>query len=787
MIVLTSNFQQALAENDRQYDMSADITLQSGKILHLDNTDIWSGGVYFDDAVSTDESFTALGSTVINTAGLVINNISENFSGYDFTDALVVIYVSKTFGTITDMYKKGTYHVDDAVFQGGRITLSLVDMMAEFEKPYTTTLAYPATLGEIVRDACSKCGVSLQTTTFPHSTYSVAIKPDSTSLTYREVIGWCAGIAGCFARCDRNGKLELKWFNREVLDSLWGFIDGGSFSPWTPGAVADGGTFEPWSDGTTADGGSFNPWTASAGESEVYASAHFISGLYQENIAVDDTVVTQVRVIVKQETTNGTEEKEYTAGSAGYTIEIRDNDFITPSTAQTVVAWLGQELIGLTFRKASVMHTNTPAIEAGDIAVIRDRKGREYPVLVTRTAFVPYGQQTTVSASETPKRNSAARYSGRSKAWADANKLVRKEKTDREAKLDELAKSLSAGSGLYSTAEEQADGSTIYYLHDKPALSDSQIRWKMTTEAWGVSTDGGITWNAGMTVDGDTIVRILTATGVNASWIDSGALSITRNKGTDSAYEVMYANATTGVLRMQAKDEDGNTIFRFNSVSGDLNISAAKTKVGGYSLESYVKGLNPEMTKAQIFNKLTDNGAVQGIFMKNSKLYLNADYIASGTIASVSGNTQWDLDTGTLTMAKGSISLGTRFTVNSSGYLECTNANVSGTITGGTYQSGYWMRLSSAGVLTSGYGTTTYGTIDCSARTAVTGGATYNGLRISGDSLDLNVTRMFSKSYATARSCTMTYISKIRDLGNGGLEWTTSTVDFENGLMVTSL
>ena len=45
--------------------------------------------------------------------------------------------------------------------------------------------------------------------------------------------------------------------------------------------------------------------------------------------------------------------------------------------------------------------------------------------------------------------------------------------------------------------------------------------WKMTAEAWGVSTDGGKTYNAGMTVDGDTIVRYLKATGLTADVITS--------------------------------------------------------------------------------------------------------------------------------------------------------------------------------------------------------------------------------------------------------------------------
>lgn len=94
--------------------------------------------------------------------------------------------------------------------------------------------------------------------------------------------------------------------------------------------------------------------------------------------------------------------------------------------------------------------------------------------------------------------------------------------------LKDLADKLAAHSGLYSTVETQSDGSSIFYLHDMPTLNESAIVWKMTKEAWGVTTNynkgKNTVWNGGMTVDGDTIVRILTAVGVDADWINTGKI-----------------------------------------------------------------------------------------------------------------------------------------------------------------------------------------------------------------------------------------------------------------------
>lgn len=72
----------------------------------------------------------------------------------------------------------------------------------------------------------------------------------------------------------------------------------------------------------------------------------------------------------------------------------------------------------------------------------------------------------------------------------------------------------------------------------------------MTAEAWGVSTDGGQTWNGGMTVDGDTVVRILDAVGVRANWINTGEFKVADEKGN----EVFYVNCDTGSVRIKAQE-----------------------------------------------------------------------------------------------------------------------------------------------------------------------------------------------------------------------------------------
>ena len=91
-----------------------------------------------------------------------------------------------------------------------------------------------------------------------------------------------------------------------------------------------------------------------------------------------------------------------------------------------------------------------------------------------------------------------------------------------------LAKSF----GIFHTAEAQTDGSTIHYLHDKPTLTGSTTIWKMTGDAFMVSTDGGKTYSAGMDSSGNALVNILSAIGIEAAWINcDNLMALSANLG----------------------------------------------------------------------------------------------------------------------------------------------------------------------------------------------------------------------------------------------------------------
>lgn len=539
MINVSNEFKEQLNNGNKKYYQYAEVTLKNGTILNLTNKNFWQGGVSVEGAVSTDNKFD-IGSAIVNKAVLTINNIYEEFSEYIFEGASVVLQIGmaldETESPVIEKMRKGEFAVNEAKYNGSIIALECLDNMRKFDRKYSESkLKYPATLGQIVRDACSICGVTLQTVEFPHYDYIIQTRPSDEAVTFREILSWCAQIAGCFCRCDNYGRLELKWYNQSALE---------------------------------------NP------EANKEKLHRIVSHYSSPVVSQDDVVITGVRVVEKKSDENSQEVlTTYQSGTDGYVISVEGNELIKDGVGETVVGWLGEQLIGLRFRKAEINHSSDPTIEEGDVAILVDRKGNEYKILISSTTFSTGGSQNTKSSAESPARNSADRFSESTKNYVYWRNDLKKEKTEREKALEELADRLSKSSGVYTTVKTDTDGGKIFYLHNKPKLSESDIVWKMTAEAWAVSTDGGKTWNGGMTVDGDTIVRILTATGVNADWINTGAI--------------------------QVSDDEGNIIFSVNMDTKQIIISGDSVRIGGKTATAAINDVLQE-SKDYSDGKLTD-------------------------------------------------------------------------------------------------------------------------------------------------------------------------------------
>ena len=574
---VSSAWNRALLNDNRDYIEEVTILLaDNSTVLQISNANIWGGGFTIEDAVSEESNF-QIGAAIINKFTLVLNNLYDEYNDYVFEDAVLTVRVGLVTEESTEMIQKGRYIVNSAKYNGSLITLECYDFMSKFDKPYDDSFAvtYPATLDTIVRRACSLCGVTLATTDFPHKSYTVTERPESETTTCREVISWVAQIAGCFARMNSLGYLELKWYNQSDLESVMDGLDGGEFdssTPYSTGDAADGGTFNPWNTGYVYDGGAFT-WTN---------KTHLISSIYSEDISVDDVVITGVRILVKTKDDSGASSetiRAFMSGTEGYVIEISENPFITVDNAQEIVNWLGTQLNGFTFRKANVSHGSNPAIEAGDVAVVFDRKGGTFPIVVSKTTFSVGSSQTTISAAQTPTRNSAARYSVETKNYVEMRKRLKTEMTARQQAQADLAQRIASANGLYQTDVTTQGGGTKHYLHNKTNLNESDIQILVSDVGVTMTangTDAQPTWY-GLTVDGTLIANILSVSGINADWINAGQLVVEDQNGN----ETLFVDTQTGVVRINASSFSltGNTI---DSIA-QSRANAALTSANNYT------------------------------------------------------------------------------------------------------------------------------------------------------------------------------------------------------------
>lgn len=539
---LSTEFKEQQNSGNRNYLKYADFTFTDGSALSITDKDLWSNGFKFEDAVSQSGSFD-IGAAIVNKLTLQINNFSGKYTDYIWDGARVVCHIGLELSTGIEKIRICTMTVTDAPYQNTAIiSLACEDSMRLFDRDYSDSkLSYPATRLQIIQDACEVCGVTLQSTRFDNDDLIIQNRPDDSSITFRQVIAWIAQMGCQWAKTDAYGRLCLDWYKNEVPDDFynkaevpWKDIEGKDILDTTGAQI-----ITVMQKGITAiDTNGFTPW------------------LY-------DVEITGVKVTEYVENSSQNEAKTYQSGKSDYVIEISDNKLIQEGSGEKVCQIIADRCVGLKFRPFTTGALTNIAWEAGDTIAISDRNGKQYKSFLTSVTLNPGAFEQLECSAKSVSRNKQKQYSLNQQVQAENKKNLKDERTAREKALEELSQRLAESSGTYTTVETQPDGSNIYYLHNKPQLSDSDIVWKMTAEAWAVSTDGGQHWNGGMTVDGDVIARILTATGVNADWINTGTI--------------------------KAIDKDGNTTFLVDVTTGRVVINADSVQIKGKDVNAIAK------------------------------------------------------------------------------------------------------------------------------------------------------------------------------------------------------
>lgn len=457
-----------------------------------------------------------LGSACMSELSFTLENTDGAFDDKVFEGAQLYVTTSFSTGSTTETVPIGYYTVDSPPRKLRSIKITAYDRMAKFNRAYDTELAYPATLYQIVADACTKCGVSqkLPTNTL-HRGVSIPKRPEADNLTYRQVLVWAAELMGVSLYIDYDGKLTGGWYATNAKHTV------------------------------------------------IKASDRFTSG--NTDFAENSIVFSGVRIVGNDEN-----KTEYLAGTKDYAFNIEGNLLAqSDMNLSTLATELKTARCSLTYTPMSCTTHSFPHLRPLDIMKFETAQGTKKVVLTNVkwqsqnrcTKLEGKGETATQSGyatmgAFTPKQRAVLEQT-RAQQAAQIN--------DYEQATLALNETIANSMGLYVTRKADSNGAVITYYHDKPTLEGSNTiycrnagGYAWTNNGW---NNGSPNWEYGVSKDGDAVIRSIAANKMSASYITTDILSSPTGK--------FSFNLDTG--HIEASD--------VNITGGDINLDGGQLSI----------------------------------------------------------------------------------------------------------------------------------------------------------------------------------------------------------------
>lgn len=457
-----------------------------------------------------------LGSACMSELSFTLENTDGTFDDKVFEGAQLYVTTSFSTGSTTETVPIGYYTVDSPPRKLRSIKITAYDRMAKFNRAYDTELAYPATLYQIVADACTKCGVSqkLPTNTL-HRGVSIPKRPEADNLTYRQVLVWAAELMGVSLYIDYDGKLTGGWYATNAKHTV------------------------------------------------IKASDRFTSG--NTDFAENSIVFSGVRIVGNDEN-----KTEYLAGTKDYAFNIEGNLLAqSDMNLSTLATELKTARCSLTYTPMSCTTHSFPHLRPLDIMKFETAQGTKKVVLTN----VKWQSQNRCTKLE--GKGETATQSGYATMGAFTPKqqaVLEQTRAQQAAQINDfeqatlaLNETIANSMGLYVTRKADSNGAVITYYHDKPTLEGSNTiycrnagGYAWTNNGW---NSGSPNWEYGVSKDGDAVIRSIAANKMSASYITTDILSSPTGK--------FSFNLDTG--HIEASD--------INITGGDINLDGGQLSI----------------------------------------------------------------------------------------------------------------------------------------------------------------------------------------------------------------
>ena len=214
---------------------------------------------------------------------------------------------------------------------------------------------------------------------------------------------------------------------------------------------------------------------------------------------------------------------------------------------------------------------------------------------------------------------------------------------DLDNNIFHLAANTSVGSGGTTLNDLALKTSTIVdvdveYAKNQSSSTAPVSGWSTSSPQW---EEGYYIWQRTKTTDGNGTASYSTAVCIQGAKGEDGATGAT-GVGVSAIVEQYYLSTSSSTptggswSTTQPAWVSGKYIWTRSHITWTNNTTTDTDPVLAQAINGAnqsVKNLDDSLNQQGVFNRLTNNGQTQGIYLSNNKLYINADYIGAGTLS----------------------------------------------------------------------------------------------------------------------------------------------------------
>ena len=321
----------ALFESEQRKVLRITGTDKNGATISITDNNVMADSFQIDRYACNGEKL-EVGTAIAAQLTLKLENGNGQYDGIVFegTELFVEVGIADwTQSSPTVTYIPcGYFTPDEQPRRLSTISITALDRMTKFDAVVDgTQIATPITVANLVARVCTLRGVTLaqSITGLTNANVSLPSIPSGNSVTYRNLIAWCAGIMGTNAWIDWNGQLRFSWYNNAT-----GYA-------------------------STVDN-------------------RYSSDMYENDLTVTGVVYT---------TTGGIDIVE---GTDDYALDLTGNTLATPMFT-TILPALNTALNGFSYRPFTAAAVNAPYLWPMDAVTFTDKEGNNHASLLTNVCF----------------------------------------------------------------------------------------------------------------------------------------------------------------------------------------------------------------------------------------------------------------------------------------------------------------------------------------------------------------------------------------------------------------